>query len=297
MNIFLLVKFPLVSPVSHLDLYKVYTIPVPFNETSSHSTQLLDLPPYIAFTHDRHFYIFPSANIWQQGILNAQEYNLPMFPYMRKHAPRHFSLITEKPLKRTVISVLSLMLWNLPWPTLIKANTNISDLFLRCPSGLHQQDGCSFCIINVPCLCDVSTDSMYYPPRLNYCLNKDDKPTAIHPVNLAVLMHVVEEYQIEDYGDTTFEDIPTSHIPAVQLFKHNLSDITAADKETDLSLKRIADAIRHDKLVFQTLADPILDQCSEGDCPIATWGYSGGKWMNVPSKSIVVALVAVAGTR
>ena len=36
---------------------------------------------------------------------------------------------------------------------------------------------------------------------------------------------------------------------------------------------------------------------SEGDCPIATWGYSGSKWMNVPPKSIVVALVAVAGTR
>ena len=35
----------------------------------------------------------------------------------------------------------------------------------------------------------------------------------------------------------------------------------------------------------------------EGDCPIATWGYSGGKWMNVPPKSIVVALVAAAGTR
>ena len=40
----------------------------------------------------------------------------------------------------------------------------------------------------------------------------DDKPTAFHPVNLAVLMHVVEEYQIKDiYGDTTFKDIPTSH--------------------------------------------------------------------------------------
>ena len=37
--------------------------------------------------------------------------------------------------------------------------------------------------------------------------------------------------------------------------------------------------------------------CSEGDCTIATWGHSGGKWMNVPPKSIVVALVAVAGAR
>ena len=38
------------------------------------------------------------------------------------------------------------------------------------------------------------------------------------------------------------------------------------------------------------------DLCSEGDS-IATWGYSGGKWMNVPLKSMVAALAAVARTR
>ena len=263
-SLFITVKFPLVSPVSHLDLYKVYTIPVPFNETSSHSTQLLDLPPYIAFTRDRHFYTFPSANIWQQGILNAQEYNLPMFPVHEETCTTSLFFDNRKAIKENCDFRVK---FNVMKPTMTHLNqgqylvSNISDLFLRCPSGLRQQDGCSFCIINVPCLCDVSSDSMYYPPRLNHCLNEDDKPTTIHPVNLAVLMHVVEEYQIENiYGDTTFEDIPTSHTPAVQLFKHNLSDIIAADKETDLSLKRIADAIRHDKLVFQTLADPILDQ-------------------------------------
>ena len=51
-SIFITLKFPLVSSVSDLKLYQVFSLPVPFNESSNHSTQLLDLPEYIAFRHD-----------------------------------------------------------------------------------------------------------------------------------------------------------------------------------------------------------------------------------------------------
>ena len=70
---FITVKFPSISAVSHLDVFEVISVPVPFNLSSQHTTHLLELPRYVAFTKNRHYYAFPSDHIWEKGILNAQE--------------------------------------------------------------------------------------------------------------------------------------------------------------------------------------------------------------------------------
>ena len=170
---------------------------------------------------------------------------------------------------------------------------NISSLFLRCPTGLTQQPGCQFYVFSVPCLCDISSGSTYFPPRLNHCFSKSDKATAVHPVNLAVLLHLAKyEYgAISDiYGNTTFNEKPAFEIPAMSLFKHNLSDLIANDRETDLILQRIANTIKSDKLVFQTLADPILDQLQFDD------DSSMFSWTSVlaVSDTIVIVILSLA---
>ncbi|XP_071098997.1 uncharacterized protein [Haliotis cracherodii] len=55
-HVYVSVKFPLSSLPKPFQMYKVISLPVPVNNTSSHSTQLLDIPPYFALSLDsRHF--------------------------------------------------------------------------------------------------------------------------------------------------------------------------------------------------------------------------------------------------
>ena len=297
-SLFITVKFPIVSPISHVQVYRIYSLPVPFNESSNHATTLLNLPEYLAMTKDRHFYSFPPNKIWEQGILNAQQNNLPMHPIAKPSCATALFFDNKQHIMENCDFRVQI---NVMKPTIIHINegkyllSNISHVFLRCPSGMRQERGCQFCVFTVPCLCDISTNSVYFPPRLNHCENDSKRTTRVHPVNLAVLSHFYREEQLFHIsGDTLFEAIPAVSTPKMDLFHHNFSDFIAADNEDDLSLRRIASAIKNDKVIFQTLADPILDQLQ--------WDDNNGSffsWTTIITVSdtiIIVALcIAVAG--
>ena len=262
-SLFITVKFPLVSPISHVQVYQIYSLPVPFNQSSNHATSLLNLPDYLALTKDRHYYSFPPNRIWEQGILNAQQHNLPMHPISEPSCAT--ALFFDN--KQQIMSYCNFRVQiNVMKPTITHINegkyllSNISHVFLRCPSGMRQELGCQFCVFTVPCLCDISTNSVYFPPRLNHCQDDQTRATTVHPVNLAVLSYFYEEEQLFHItGDTLFEDVPAVSTPKMDIFKHDFTKLIAADNEDDLSLRKIAESIKNDKRIFQTLADPILD--------------------------------------
>ena len=261
-SIFITLKFPLVSSVSDLKLYQVYSLPVPFNESSEHTTQLLNLPEYIAFTRDSNYYAFPTKDMWHKGIINAQEHDLPMYPVSKQSCVTSLFFDDKKFIMESCNFRVQL---NTMQPNVQHLNTgqylmsNVSHYFLRCPSGVTQKRGCNFCVLAVPCLCDISTDLAYFPPRLNECVDNSSQPTSSHPVNLAVLMHFFAENQLDHIdGDTTFDRWPSVSTPDMKIFQHKFADFITADRSTDLSLKKVAEAVRNDKVIFQTLAEPIL---------------------------------------
>ena len=55
-TLYLSLKFPILTFSSPLVLYKVFSYPVPVNETSNHGTQILDLPNYFITTSDNQRY-------------------------------------------------------------------------------------------------------------------------------------------------------------------------------------------------------------------------------------------------
>ena len=263
-SVFISVKFPLVTAFSVVDIFKTYSFPVPINATASHCTQIVNLPPYIAFSRDHLYYAFPEAGMWKNNILNVQERSLPLHPVSKPNCITALFFKNKKQIKELCDFRIRL---NAVSPNIIHLNhgqylvSNISQLFLTCPYGHSRIPGCTFCVFSVPCLCDISADGMYFPPRLNHC--KDDITTATmsHTVNLALFMHLYKEERVAHIDAvTTFTDTPrTSDLPDIHLFSHNFSEIIADDKLSDLSLKRVADAVDNDKHVFQTLSDPILD--------------------------------------
>ena len=46
---------------------------------------------------------------------------------------------------------------------------------------------CNFCLMSIPCECDVSTPQMYLLPRLAACINNQESITTLHTVNLILL--------------------------------------------------------------------------------------------------------------
>ena len=228
-SVFISVKFPLVTAFSVVDLFKTYSFPVPINTTASHCTQIVDLPPYIAFSRDHLYYAFPEAGMWKNNILNVQERSLPLHPVSKPNCITALFFKNKKQIKELCDFRIRL---NAVSPNIIHLNhgqylvSNISQLFLTCPNGHSRIPGCTFCVFSVSCLCDISADGMYFPPRLNHC--KDDITTATmsHTVNLALFMHLYKEEQVAHIdADTTFADTPRTwpawHTPVLAQLLEN----------------------------------------------------------------------------
>ena len=69
--------------------------------------------------------------------------------------------------------------------------SKISKLSIKCKEKkLHQTEGCMFCMIDLPCQCEVQADQFYLPPRVNNCKHQHPHNVSrVYPVNLALLQH------------------------------------------------------------------------------------------------------------
>ena len=62
MDIYVTIKIPLTYRPKPLVLYKITSVPVPINETSSHSTTLLNPPTYFLMSDDNEYYASMSGS-------------------------------------------------------------------------------------------------------------------------------------------------------------------------------------------------------------------------------------------
>ncbi|CAG2247995.1 unnamed protein product [Mytilus edulis] len=133
-------------------------------------------------------------------------------------------------------------------------------LAFDCPSGHKIEKGCSFCIIHVPCLCSVKTDSIFIPAKIGLCDNNTNTVTIVHPVNLALIQHF---FSSETYnsilGDTIFTEPADITLPNLHFFNHTFNSVIAQDNNLHLSLKRIVKAAKADRKIFTSLSEPLLD--------------------------------------
>ena len=278
-GIYITIKFPLVlSSMGKFDVYKIITFNVPMNNDSfHHATALVNVPELLGFSHNNQYYAFPTRDMINGPILDAQTANLPLHPL------HHSSCITaiffdEKQVIKDLCDFRVTL--NSIRPSVIHLHQgqylvlNVTTMYQKCPSGIHKISGCPFCIYSVPCFCDLETDEVYYPPRLTHCVRANETAPLEHSINLAMLLHIYELDEIRHLSaESKFQEQPLVSTPPLKVFKHNFSDLIAQDKQDDLSLKRIAESLRNDKVIFQTLADPILDDLNDvyEDVSLISW--------------------------
>ena len=133
-------------------------------------------------------------------------------------------------------------------------------LSLQCRNEHKMIKGCDFCVIQLPCQCSVISFEFYLTPRLTACHKLTQEISRIHPVNLILLQHFFSNnYTSKFFGDPIFADPVNITIPHFKFYNHNMKNIMAKDNRAHLSISKIAESVKNDKTIFQSLAEPLLD--------------------------------------
>ena len=267
-KIMITLKFPIGSLHKPLTLYKVKNFPVPLNVTSKHATSISDLPAYLAVTIDQNYYL----EISKEQLDNCKTYNKII--YCNVNAALIHSTFTKcvlalfKDDRNTIKTTCNFKFMpNRLTSSLEQLNQthflayNISKLTLHCDNVSTIIEGCTFCILKLPCNCEVTTKQYYLPQRWNGCHNDSTTISKLHPVNLALLQEYFTETELKNVSsDTTFNTPINVTTPPFKIFNHGISDIIANDKNSHMNLQKMINMSKQNKLIFTSLADSMYSE-------------------------------------
>ena len=265
-NIYITIKLPVSHFTEPLILYRVISSPVPINSTSTHATQLLDLPPYFLVTGNKQYY----APVTDMELTSCRGNDVKYCTSSIALTPVTSSsciLALYANDKNQVKSLCDFrFLQNVVKPKIIELSPNTLLVYrtpllsLECIDDHRMAKGCDFCLFKLPCRCSISTNNHFFPPRLASCHHSSDNITTIHPVNLALLQHFFDDTFVNDiFADTIFSKPVNVTLPQLKIYEHEMSDIVAADSKAHLSLAKMAQTAKQDKVIFQSIAEPLLD--------------------------------------
>ncbi|XP_062603682.1 uncharacterized protein LOC134265486, partial [Saccostrea cucullata] len=268
-NLFITVKFPISSQRLPLNLYKVISLPVPTSEnvtSKMQATQLLSLSDYFAITpHHDYFLSLNSKELtdcvhgtsilcysnWAQSPITVPDCTMALFANdVRKIKELCNFRYLQNLLKSNILelSPTSVLLYNTP------------TVILDCPKEKKVLKGCAFCVVHIPCRCSLSTETLFFAPRLVNCYKSSSNFSVIHPVNLALLQEFFDESKLSHvFGNTYFPTPINMSIPEFVFYNHTMHDVLANDQKAHLNLKKIAKAVKNDQKIFKSLAEPLLD--------------------------------------
>lgn len=280
-SLFITIKFPLVTEFSQMLVYKVHYFPIPLNSSTGHATQIAEDKPYFAMSKQNGHYAFPSDSMMtnlKSKFLDVQRLHFPLYKLQKQSCLSELYLNNKKEVKRLCefrvhLDMLTSSVIHIDHGQFLVIN--VSEVMLHCPNGIFPMTGCNFCVHEVPCLCALSTNDVYFPPRTTHC--KETQTASIsHPVNLAFLQQFYSESMLEHIEpDSLYERLPLVPTPHIELFTHNWTKIVADDNKVDLSLRRIAQAVTKKQQVFSQLSEPILDSMKDDwiTSDLFSWQY------------------------
>ncbi|CAC5404909.1 unnamed protein product [Mytilus coruscus] len=229
------------------------------------SNLMLDLPQYLGLTYQHDYYLPLSTDDLTDCVhgrivfctfnkalfpITVPDCSLALFQNSVKQVSRLCNLrFLENHLSHDIIEVT---------PTSVLGYDS-EELDLICPQSQRKIPGCTFCVINIPCKCSLSTRKLYFSPRLVDCYESSSNFSILHPVNLALVQEFFDEKRFTSLlADSLFTTPVQLAISDFSFYNHNISKILAADAKTYLSLKKIAVAAIKDKMIFKTLTEPLL---------------------------------------
>ena len=138
---------------------------------------------------------------------------------------------------------------------MVLANTPTYQLMCSNGSTITAR-GCEFCTVKIPCYCAIASETMSLPATLEDC-ELDNVMQKNHLVNLVTLVHLFDPSQLESLnGETLLPEQINISSPQFRLSDEKEWD--GADSQIKMNLKAAAEAIKDDKVLFQSKQAEIL---------------------------------------
>ena len=272
-DIWITLKFPVGAHIKATKLYQIDTYPVPASKVTRHATRIEELPDYVAirtgFKEEVEYAPMTSKQVQACSYTGSSgtDFFCPFglsffdiseetclaalikdnstlihkycdFLFFRDHIKPGFIALSSSNFLLYDVDILLLTCGNNPTKSVI---------------------GCHFCVINVPCNCQVwFRNQRYFASVDEECSGVSGSVTRKHLVNLAMIK-AFELNLHKDLAASESVDRPTmSAMPEINFYHHEFKDFVARDDKTGLSLKRIAQASKEHQKVFESLSDPLL---------------------------------------
>ena len=115
--------------------------------------------------------------------------------------------------------------------------------------------GCDSCTISLPKECSFSDGKRYIPRSLTE--TKHARRTGLqHITNLGLLLKFFDNSSLERIrGDTLLPSPPKLSMPDFKFYKHELENTFAKQDADQLSLERVSDAARNDRVIISSLTE------------------------------------------
>ena len=135
--------------------------------------------------------------------------------------------------------------------------SDLPQLQLQCKVEDRTETGCHFCIVFIPCMCAIKAGPFHARPRVQGCEDKGEPNVKKeYPINLPLLLHFQDLSTLTKvHGNSLVEKIPILPLPHIHLFRHNFSKLLAKEHNSDLDLKRVAQAMRDGIPIYQTITE------------------------------------------
>ena len=250
------------------EIYKLFSIPVPLNGSTTNSSIISDLPHYLAVSDQANYYV----ELEYEFVSTCKGQNILLctaFPVLRTRRLEScaLSLYLDRPSDvmrlcrfKYETSLPSQNAISLGDDFYLVSSTTDSTWTMICENDLHPHaiPACSICVIKTKCYCSIQSSSFYMPAKVTGCDAASVK--MVHGINLAYLHlfdHEVNTSKITSV--TTFSQFPQYTIAPLNIVNFSNPKIVSHRNKFRADFKKIANNVRNSIKTYDSLSDFMLD--------------------------------------
>ena len=151
----------------------------------------------------------------------------------------------------------------------------VKSLKMNCDGQDIIEEGCEFCLKRIPCHCTVDSNENRYGGFDDNCGSMEEnvtKVTTYYPINMGLLMHYFNHSYLSSLmKNLSFKDPISTLVPQFKIYEHSISNILADDKAKHLSIRKMVEQTKKNKVIFSNLADMMVTGNVDMNEGISTW--------------------------
>ena len=261
-TLFITLFIPVVPIQNILQLFRTSVFPVPTHIQSPHSTFISNVNPYIAVSSTQQTFVELTHDQFQycRGTHHIECTYFP--PESSSDTPtctmalflNDIDLVHKLCKLNLLPNGTQTAMFELHSGSLLVLN--VSKLTYACRNHTRVIEGCSFCIIPIPCSCEISLGNKFFPARLTSCKEWTDNVTKLqYPINVGLLRHFFTSNEILNEIPALISTEPFNYsTPEFKFANKTFSQIMNTDRMLSISLHQAVKLAKDNQIIY---TDPV----------------------------------------